>query len=108
MNRVVLILGLLASFRLLVPPGICLCHAFEPASEQHQDHDQHAPGCPACQSASGWLTSPRAEAPQSAPLCLAADPPQSPTPTSVTLTRSCRALPGQKAPVYLRDCALRI
>lgn len=39
----VLILALL-SIRLMVPPGVCLCHL---AGEAHEQHEGHHDGCPA-------------------------------------------------------------
>jgi len=45
------LLAIVMILRLLVPPGVCLCHLFAPESEAHSDHDHHAPGCPASKMA---------------------------------------------------------
>lgn len=44
-------LFLLLVLRLLWPPGICVCHLFDPEPAHHHDHDDHVPGCPASKMA---------------------------------------------------------
>jgi hypothetical protein len=110
------LLSLLLVLPLLPPPGMCLCHVFEPAAatdtddparrvpcEDHHDHD----GCPMCKAARGLWT-PKPEGPSSllgvasaelTPALEHASPTAAPTPPLTVASAS---------PLYLKLRTLRI
>lgn len=110
-------LTLLLAMRLLVPPGVCLCHLFESvflhtvAGEEDEppSHDEHLPGCPTCSTADGYVTGNPVTVPASCPCfwtpALSSPPLLDAVPGSVGLL----PFPGSaQTPVYLMVRALLI
>lgn len=100
---------LLMTLRLLVPPGVCLCHIFESEPHTHHEGDDHAPGCPASKMAgTPWLK--ESEKPHW--LTLSESFPLLPDGDDAVAQRGPILLPPNGAPLdpplYLCLCALRI
>jgi hypothetical protein len=111
-------LTLLLALRLLVPPGICLCHLFESmlfhSAEAEEEEtpgqeDEHAPGCPTSSTADGYATGNTVTVPGS---CLCLWTAALPSPPLLNAVPGSVGLlpfpPTAKTPVYLMVRALLI
>ena len=116
-----ILLSVLITVRLLMPPGICICQWSSPAArlliaacgqelpvKDLPDDDDHHPGCPACFLAIGMGVAPPSgpgpiELPLTGLTC---------GETSVSITSSNdlfplpEAIPLPAAPLYVEQCAL--
>ena len=111
-------LALFLALRLLVPPGVCLCHLFDsdPACSEEteeeqpgQDEHEHSPGCPALQAAGDYLTVECVRPPAPLLCCWARLLPPLP-PEAISPSRDCLSAgyhPSEQ-PIYLTVRALLI